>query len=92
MATETSARSLGSIQENPAQQSGIIANIAAIIADTLNPETRGTMLPIADTVFLAYSYSDEEPMTREQWEQGNGWGRYFTQLETQDPTGGVGNE
>jgi hypothetical protein len=92
MTTETSARSLGSIQENSTGQNGIRANIASIVATTLNPETHGTVLPIAEAMYLSYSYSDEEPLTREQWATENGWGRHFTQLETQDPSEAVGNE
>lgn len=82
MPTEISAPRLGSIQENPAQENGIIANIAAIVADTLNPETHGTIIPIADAMYLSYSYSDEPPLTREQWESMNGWGRYYSLLPT----------
>jgi hypothetical protein len=81
MTTESAAPLLGSIQEKPAQQNGIIANIRDIIATTLNPATVGTILPLADAMYLAYSHSGQVTLTRQQWEKHNGWGRYFTALE-----------
>jgi hypothetical protein len=78
---------LGSIQENRAQPNSILANIREIIETTLNPATVSTILPLADALYLAYSYSNEPSMTRDQWKNHNGWGQYFTSLEANDVPG-----
>lgn len=86
-ATQPCPPLLGSIQENPAQPNSILANIRDIVATALNPAVEGLSLPLADALYLAYSYSNEPSMTREEWENHNGWGRYFTSLEANDVPG-----